>query len=137
MVYLKFKDRSVHFNIKNIVLCSLLHLWLPNTVIQHCFYSNQMVPYMDMTVPHKEDQEHRPRHSHTTCCPQMWVIHLIVEIKNCPPSMMTHGSLYWCTCYLPLLQWYSDCSTNRNNFPTTPLNNNCHPRPNAPYGNQI
>ena len=30
------------------------------------------------------------RHSHTTYCIQMWVIHLIAEIKKCLPSMLTH-----------------------------------------------
>ena len=57
------------------MLCSKLHLWLCHTVIQHYLHSNLMIPYVDMTVLHKQDQEHRPRHSHATCCTQIWVIH--------------------------------------------------------------
>ena len=34
-------------------------------------------------------------HSHTTHCIQMWVPHLIVEIKNSLPSMLIHGPLYF------------------------------------------
>ena len=48
-----------------------------------------------MTAPHKQEQEHRLRHSHTTHCIQMLIPHLTVEIKNHLPSMLTHGPLYF------------------------------------------
>ena len=73
---------------------------------------------------------------HTTCSTQMWVIHLIVDIKNHLPSILVHWPLYWYTCYLPLLQWYSDRCTDRNSSPDTPLNKNYQPRPGTPYGHQ-
>ena len=92
---------------------------ITQTIIQHYFHSDHMIPHVNMTVPHKQDQEHRPRHSHTTYCIQMWVIHLLVEIKNCLPSMLTYRLLYWYTYYSPLLQWYSDSSTDRSSFPAT------------------
>ena len=37
-------------------------------ITPHC---HPAFPYVDMTVPHKQYQEHRPRHSHATCCTQM------------------------------------------------------------------
>ena len=35
------------------------------------FHSNLRIHYMDMTALHKQEQEHRLRHSHATHCTQM------------------------------------------------------------------
>ena len=103
--------------------------WLSHTVIQDFFHSDLTIYYMDMTAPHKQEQEHRLRYSHTTHCIQMWVPHLIVEIKNHLPSMLTHGLLY----LIHTTNLYSNgmvtVSTDRNSFPATPLNNNYQLRP--------
>ena len=69
--------------------------WLSHTVIQHFLHSDITIHYVDMAASHKQEQEHRLRHSHTTHCIQMWAPHLIVEIKNYLPSMLTHGPLYF------------------------------------------
>ena len=91
---------------------------------------------VDMTVPHKQEQEHRLRHIHTTHCIQMWVPHFIVEIKNCLPSMLTHGPLY----FIHTTHLYSSSTVtvpqNRNSFPATPLHNNYQPGQNTSYGHQ-
>ena len=44
------------------------------------FHVNVKIQYVDVTAPHKQEQEHRLRHSHTTHSTQMWVTHLLVEI---------------------------------------------------------
>ena len=85
---------KVYLNMReDIVLCSQFPTALMITSHFHPALqnSNHMIHYVDMTVPHKQDQEHGPRHSHTTHCIQMWVIHLIVEIKNFLSSVLTHG----------------------------------------------
>ena len=46
------------------------------------FHSNVEIHYVDMTAPHKQDQEHRLRHSHTTHNIHMCVSHFIVEVPN-------------------------------------------------------
>ena len=69
--------------------------WLSYTVIQHFFHSDLTTYYLDMTSPNKQEQEHRLRHSHTTHCIQMWVTHLIVDIKNHLPSMLTQWPLHF------------------------------------------
>ena len=58
------------------------------------FCSDLEIHYVDMTVPHKQEQEHRLRHNHTTHCTQMWVTQLL-SFKNHLSSMLTHGSLYF------------------------------------------
>ena len=47
-------------------------------------HANVEIQYVDMTAPHKQEQEHRVRHSHTTHSTHMWVTHLIVEIQESP-----------------------------------------------------
>ena len=44
------------------------------------FHANVKIQYVDMTSHHKQEQEHRLRHSHTTNSTHMWVTHLIVDI---------------------------------------------------------
>ena len=44
------------------------------------FHVDLKIQYVDMTAPHKQEQEQRLRHSHTTHSTQMWVTHLTVEI---------------------------------------------------------
>ena len=107
---------NVYFNIeKTLYYVPKWTWWLSHTVIQHFFHSYLTIHYMDMTAPHKQNQEHRLRHSHTTHCIQMWVTHLRIEIRNCLPSMLTHGPLY----FIHTTHIYT-----RNSFPATPLNDN-------------
>ena len=49
-----------------------------SSIISFCV--DLKIQYMDRTAPHKQEQEHRIRHSHTTHSTQMCVTHLIVEI---------------------------------------------------------
>ena len=44
------------------------------------YHVDVKIQYVGMTAPHKQEQEHRLRHSHTTHSIHMWVTHLIVEI---------------------------------------------------------
>ena len=101
----------------NIVLCSQLNLMIYPTLSSIIsFHSNLKIRYVDMTSPHKQEQEHRLSHSHTIHSTCMWISHLIVEIQNCLSSMWKQGPLYFLhTTYL-----YSsshDSHTDRNCFP--------------------
>ena len=49
-----------------------------SSIISFC--PSVKIQYVDMTAPHKQEQEDRVRHSHTTHNTWMWVTHLIVDI---------------------------------------------------------
>ena len=68
------------------------------------FHSDVEIHYMDITAPHKQEQEYRLRHSHTTHNIHMWVSHLIVEVLNLSAWHVDLGHLLY-TYYSPLLQW--------------------------------
>ena len=44
------------------------------------FHCDLRIHYVDKTAPHKQEEEHRLRHSHTTHWTKMWITYLIVEI---------------------------------------------------------
>ena len=97
------------------------------------FHSDLRIHYVDMTAPHKQEWEHRLRHSHTTHYTEMWVTQLL-RFKNHLSSMLTHGPLY----FIHTTHCYSsDSYTDRNSVPVIPLNKNYQPGPNKPYGTKI
>ena len=105
------KDKLIWMSI---VLCSQWNLMIYPTLLWNIsFHANVKIQYMDMIAPHKQEQEHRLRHSHTTHSTHMWVSHLIVEIQNCLPSMlnMGHYTLYILYTSTPIVMTVSQTGT--------------------------